>query len=640
MKTNKFGFYFEKQGLSGDEGPIDPAQQYFEGSHADHAVVRETGQNTLDNRGKDAVGPIRMVFELATMNTQEIPGIEGLRKHLEAVAEQTESQQGHDRMVKAAALSKKETVSVLRISDYNTTGLTGSEALASRGSPISRLTRGKGGSSDDERGGSFGIGSAVGPMASDLCTVIYTSVPEDTRDSVMAGYTRLATHSLNETSYRAEGYFTRLDCEDDFEYQRPAPKIGQFSERTEPGTDIYILGYRMTEKDPELERVRDAMIDNFMAAIKESHLVVEGIAPGNHWTLDAETLPKFASGLSEANAFYQALQDPRPAEATIKSAGKVRLYINIDDRLEKKLHTITMRAPLMKIDTFKHNSISAKYAAVLVCDSTEGNKYLRQLEPPQHHEWDVARDPKNGRKALHDLKKFVRESLKARISTEIGDEVTIDGLSRFLPTENMPTDAKGKPAIPTSKPTEEGAETESSSVTGSSTHQKPVPTPSGKKVKVKVSRPAKGDGEEETEQSKHKGGTTKRHGKKPGLPGEGQEGEGNSRIQGQALSFRSWSAQSDRGDASLMTLAIKAEKTETGDLELMALGAGGDPEEGYNLPILRAVQYLPDLPDLPKESIDIKFSGNTLKNLKLEGGQMTRIDIYMPVGERYRLGVA
>ena len=61
METKNYGFHFEEQGLSGEEGPIDPSQQYFEGSHADHAVVRETTQNTLDNPAKDASGPIRMV---------------------------------------------------------------------------------------------------------------------------------------------------------------------------------------------------------------------------------------------------------------------------------------------------------------------------------------------------------------------------------------------------------------------------------------------------------------------------------------------------------------------------------------------------------------------------------------------------
>ena len=634
MTSKEYGFHFEKQGLSGEEGPIDPAQQYFEGSHADHAVARETVQNTLDNPGKNYDGPIRMVFELSTMNTNDIPGIAGLREHLDAVAEQTGNQQGHDRMVRAAALAKDMTISVLRISDYNTTGLTGSEALASKGSPISRLTRGKGGSSDDERGGSFGIGSAVGPMASDLCTVLYTSIPEDSSESVVAGYTRLATHTLNNISFRAEGYFTRLDCEDDFEYQRPAPGIGSFSERTEPGTDIYILGYRMAEKDPKLERVRDAIIENFMAAIKEGRLVVEGIVPGNHWTLDDKTLSGFTKGYPEAHAFYQALQDPNPAEKDIKNVGRVKLFINIDDSLEKKMHTITMRRPLMKIDTFKHNSISAKYAAVLVCDSPEGNKYLRQLEPPQHHEWDAAREPKSGKKVISDLKAFVRESLKERITTETGDEVKIDGLARFLPTENVESDVSGEPAIPTSEPTEEGTETESSTVAGKPAQQKPTPASSGKKVSVKIRTPATGNGEKEAEQGKTRGGAKKRSSGKTGIPGKGDNGEGASRIRGHDVTFRSWSTHNGHETASVTALAIKAEKSETGDLELLALGPGGDPEKDYKLPISRAVLHQFGKP------VDIEYSGNTLKNLTLEGGQLTRIDIYMPVGERYRLGVA
>ncbi len=85
MKIDNFGFYFEKQGKSGYQGPIDPAQQYFEGSHADHAVVRETIQNTLDNPSENAEGPIRMEFELATIRTGDIPGIVKLREHLNAV---------------------------------------------------------------------------------------------------------------------------------------------------------------------------------------------------------------------------------------------------------------------------------------------------------------------------------------------------------------------------------------------------------------------------------------------------------------------------------------------------------------------------------------------------------------------------
>lgn len=630
MMIDNYGFYFEKQGRSGEEGPIDPAQQYFEGSHADHAVVRETIQNTLDNPRKNLEGPIRMEFELTTMRTDDIPGIERLRDHLIAAAAQTEKQQGNERMVKAAKLAMQDEIHVLRISDYNTTGLTGGEKLADRGSPLSRLTRGKGGSSDDDRGGSFGIGSAAGPSASELCTVFYTSLPEDTGNSVMAGYTRLATHELDGISYRAEGYFTRLNLEDDFEYFRPALKFGPFSQRSETGTDIYILGYRMAGSDSELERIRDAVIDNFMVAIDRGRLIVDGIAQGNRWSLTADTLKGFAQRRPETHAFYMALKDDEPAEKIIKQVGKVQLYINIDDSLEKKLHTVTMRVPLMKIDTFKHNSISAKYAAVLICDSVEGNKYLRNLEPPQHHIWDAARDPENGASVIRDLKAFVRNALKERVADEVGDVVEIDGLSRFLPTDSVSDAAMGDAAVPSSKPDLAGTDIESSTVTGNPKSSKPGVTERGRKVRVKIHPSATSDGDEDTDRGIESGGEGRRKKKGGDLSGTGEDGEGTSRIRGRELSFRSWSAPNVDNSTAVISLAITAAKDESGDLKLVALGPGGDPEKDYMLSISRVV--------LHDSGNDIDFSDNTLKNLSLKAGRMTRIDVHVPTGERYRLG--
>ncbi|NLD20934.1 MAG: hypothetical protein GX664_00350 [Bacteroidales bacterium] len=99
------------------------------------------------------------------------------------------------------------------------------------------------------------------------------------------------------------------------------------------------------------------------------------------------------------------------------------------------------------------------------------------------------------------------------------------------------------------------------------------------------------------------------------------------------MSFRSWRTQSESNDYSVTALAITAKKSEVGDLELLALGAGGNPEQDYQLPILRAVIHLSDGEN------DIEVSGNILKNLTLEGGEVTRVDIFMPAGERYRLGV-
>ena len=391
MTNSGFGFYFQEAGLAATQGAIAPAEQYFEGSRAEVSVVRETGQNSLD--AVDGDGPVRMEFELREMPAEVIPGIQGLREHLEQVEKVTRGTQGHDRMETALELAHGDTVSVLRISDFGTKGLEGSESVNAPTSPLSALTRGAGISANDgTRGGSFGIGSAVGPMASDLCTVFYTSLPRGQSDVVLAGYSRLASHKGADGTWRVgDGFFTDRSDPSDFKYQRRPPAFGPFEPRTQPGTDIFIVGYRKAGDDPQLHNIRDAFVDNFMVAIHREHLLVTGKGHEEEWRLDTKTLATYADARRESLAFYQAILDPEPAVITSSRFGEVCLYINVDPTLSKTLHTITMRRPLMKIDTFRHTSIPAKYAAILICADPKGNKLLRELEPPQHDGWDGGR---------------------------------------------------------------------------------------------------------------------------------------------------------------------------------------------------------------------------------------------------------
>ncbi|WP_461538562.1 hypothetical protein [Spongorhabdus nitratireducens] len=617
MTTIEYGFVFPDRRGSNPEGPNDPTQKLFTNLNPIAALVREALQNSTDNPGKHADGPIRVVFELEAMSTKDIPDVGGLSEHVEAVVKQTTELMGHKKMVTASNFLKKQTLPVLRYSDYHTTGLQGNE-----NEDYSQITRatlgGTGISLDDGRGsgGAGGVGSIVGISASDVCTVLYSSIPEDTHESVFTGYARYASHTLNGAKFQAGGSFKKLNNKNT-EYLRPAPKIGPFSERTEPGTDMFILGYRWAQEDPELKDLRDHIIDNFMVKIAKGHLVVEGIAYGKkHWVLDADTLPGYTRKSQKAHAFYQALQDPDPVEKIIKNVGMVRLYINMDDSLDAKLHTITMRAPLMKIDTFKHNVITAKYAAILICDSPEGNKYLRQLEPPAHDKWDVEDGPADGKKVIKDLKRFVRDALTKKVTAEVGEKVEIKGLPRFLPMTSVTAGTGGKPSGDVPKHDETGPETESSTVSGMPIQQKPT-------VTTTIIRPPIA-------------GVYEKFGdeKKPKEKGEVTEDKESSLIQKQDISFRSWSSSNQCNDSSITALAITADKTKTGDLKLVALGPEGKPEKSFSLSISRAVLHCSE------QLVDIEFSGNILKNLTLKGGQRTRIDIYMPAGERYRLGVA
>ena len=631
MSQTGFGFYFERAGLAAAQGAIAPAEQYFEGSRAEVSVVRETGQNSLD--AVEGHGPVRMEFELGEMPTDSIPGIEVLRDHLAQVEEATRRTQGHGRMEAALNLADEETVSVLRISDFGTTGLGGSESLSDPMSPLSALTRGAGISANDgSRGGSFGIGSAVGPMASDLCTVFYTSLPRGKSEIVFAGYSRLASHRDDDGILRVgDGFFTDFSVTNDFRYLRNPGPFGPFKSRTEPGTDIFIVGYRKADEDPCLHNIRDAFIDNFMMAIHHGRLEVSGKGRDQEWHLDAQTLGTYANTRQESLAFYRAILDPEPVRHTSERFGEVRLYINVDPALAKTLHTITMRRPLMRIDEFRHTSIPAKYAAVLVCADPKGNKLLRELEPPQHDRWDGGRAP-GGQAAVKELKNFVRQALKERVRDTVGEIVEIKGLARYLPSDAFTVQEEGYPARPGLG---DGSVDESATVQGDPHPSSRPKTQPHKNVPVTVQRPARSSntGGDPATKGRNAGGAGKRGSGGGDLPGNGKPGKGRSRISADQVRFRSWSAPSPTQGRTTLQVALTAQDDFEGDIELITLGAGGAPEPGYELPVLSARMVV----DGTRESVE--WEGNLFKAVKLVGGWTTRLEIELEAGHRYRLDV-
>lgn len=642
MTESSFGFHFAKTGLVAAQGAVNPSEQYFEGSGAERSIVRETGQNSLDAVAEDG-GQVRMEFELATMPTGHIPGIAELRKHLAWVERDTREAQGHDRMKRALDLSAMETVTVLRISDFGTKGLQGSESQYAPPSPLSALTRSAGVSANDgKRGGSFGIGSAVGPMASDLSTVFYTSMPQGTVEVVVAGHSRLASHMDSDGSPRAgDGFYIDRSVTDDFSYLRtrdPFP-FGPFAPRTEPGTDIFIIGYRKAYDDPDLNNIRNAFIDSFMMAIHAGRLVVSGVGKNGSWHLDSQSLATYAEERWESRAYYGAITDPSPVVKELPRFGEVALYINVDPRLPKTLYTATMRRPLMQIDTFQHRSIPAKYAAVLVCADSKGNTLLRDLEGPQHNHWDPARKA-GGNAALRELKGFVKDALKDRVQDRVGDVIKIKGLARFLPSPEPDLPSNGRRAPGTDRAGRpdlgEGTAHESATVQGEPGNSSQSPVQQAKSVEVKVRNSARStdqpDGEPVT-RGKNASGPGKHSSAGGGMAGRGAQGDGRSRISAGDVTFRSWSAASRISGRTTLQVALSSANDITGDVELVTLGAGGTPEEDYKLPILAARAIVDGIPQ------ELTWEGNVFKDVKVREGRPTRLEVEIEAGRRYRLDV-
>ncbi|MGY4857711.1 hypothetical protein [Cryobacterium sp. AP23] len=624
MTKPQYDFYFEMAGRSATQGAIAPAEQFFEGSLAETSLARETGQNSIDARS--GPGAVAMRFELADVATSDLPGIVNLSEHIAWVEKETRGSQGHARMLNALETIRKPTIPVLRISDYGTTGLTGSESRNENSSSLSALTRGAGISANDgTRGGSFGIGSAVGPMSSSMCTVLYTSLPGNRKDVVFAGHSRLASHRDSRGDWRqGEGFFTDTAIDEDFSYLRNPEQIGNFSVRAEPGTDVYILGYRNAEEDPQLENIKEAFLSHFLVAIHRGQLEVEGVGRDSTWQLNTTTLERFSNANSDTTAFYRAICDPNPVTADSNRFGRLALYVNVDDSLDKSLHTVTMRKPLIKIDTFKHTSIPAKYAAILECSDEIGNKFLRDLEPPQHDRWDPGRG-QDGALALAELKSFVRDGLRARVGEQLGDTIEIKGLSRYLPAPSLIVSHNDEGSVPAG---DDGESRESATVHGSANEPFTASLNARKSVNVHVQTPGTGTGVTPTARGKNRGGQGKRKSHGIGLPGAGTSGDGRAVINSGNVRFRSWSDQN-----SVLHIVLTANDDVQGDLELVALGQGGSVESDYLLPINDVILAEPNAPQT------IAWSGNVLQDLALQANTPTHLRLTLNSDHRYRLDV-
>ncbi|WP_404383539.1 hypothetical protein LL946_00100 [Knoellia locipacati] len=629
MTSPEFGFFFEEAGRSGYEGPNNPSAEYFTGREPSEAIARELIQNALDARLNGST--VRVNFHLSQVQTSEIPGIDGLRTAMRAALTDAETLQGVGGLKDALAVANEESVWVLAISDHGTKGLTGSESIDDEKSPLSILTRGTGASAgEDGRGGSFGIGSAVGPMASRMSTVFYRTLRRDDRDIVATGYTRLATHHSNGVRRRGEGFYTRLHAQD-FEYPRNQIMFPEFPLRQEPGTDVFVLAYRDAEYDAMLHRVRRAVASNFFAAVSERKLEVNGTSPSGSWTLDSDTLlstlQEDENLRSETLPFYRALQDEKPTVGLHPALGEYRLYLYEDSDLNKAMGTMTMRQPLMRIDTFVHR-IPRAYAAVLVCDADSGNELLRGIEPPEHTKWN-SHGPRSNAAIVRHLKDFTRDALRERLGVQSSETARVKGLEKFLPLVS-PTAGEG---TGTGKPAdaEDSTDLESGKRVGMTLATYEVPADQQKSFRASVRRPAIADQDADSPIHKGKdagGAGEDRQGRGGDMTGTGAQGEGTSRIHAGSVKFRSFQPQGSEYSVLVLRTGVDAE----GDLPLATLGSDGG-EEANDLSIARA--FLVDGLDRK----ELESDGLTLKNVAILAGTANRIEVSFNTGRAYRLAV-
>lgn len=415
------------------------------------SLTREICQNSLDAKLEENK-PVRVAFKVLKKKTSSIQGIDELRKDIVKKAKkQWPNEANTQRMLqRMEEVLNQEYLDILKISDYNTTGLLKNnwESLIDQvGSSVKK---------DSSSAGSFGIGKGAPFAVSDLRMVFYNTVAEEQNRSI--GVMKFVSFKEGDKITQGTGYLGKNG-------KQPLEKNVTFDDdiREESGTDIYIIGINKDIFEDWESQIKYSLVDNFLYSFYKQKLVVDiNNFEVNFSTIDEiiaeiKANKKLTKRYTNVLSYYGVLKDEehdvfpliglekygiQPGEATLIASKNV----------ESNRRVLMTRSAGMKIYEQKNISGTLKFSGIFYADGRNINDFLKQVENPNHDKWSADRysdDPKFAKNLLKDLRKFIRESINQKYKEKIEDEVDAFGVSEFLPDDI--NDLKGKEGLSNQK---------------------------------------------------------------------------------------------------------------------------------------------------------------------------------------------
>lgn len=408
------------------------------------SLARELCQNSIDARKKNAKGPVKVEFKSFVIKREQIPQIENIEQQIIACKDTWASNKKiFEQLEKMYEQIQKETICCLRISDFNTKGLVG--VSGGDDTPWHYMIHGSGLSNKSATsGGSKGIGKFATFVTSQFNTVFYSTITEN-KEKGYQGICKLCSAKQEGTTEKTIGigyYGSSIKNE---------PILGEFNLDKEykrsgkTGTDIFILGF----KNPSGWKadIISKILESFISAIvfEDLEVIVDGIV------LNKENLKSIVYDESLINkssrktiiSQYLLLTDEENRYEDIidfNELGKARLYLMEFDHEHEHLATngcVMIRYPLMKIrDIEKITSLAC--SAMCIVEDNKLNAILRNVENPQHTNWEFNRIEDDHQRAevrgiykrlLDEIRRLITEHL----ATSDNFQTDVEGAGNFIP---------------------------------------------------------------------------------------------------------------------------------------------------------------------------------------------------------------
>jgi hypothetical protein len=209
--------------------------------------------------------------------------------------------------------------------------------------------------------------------------------------------------------------------------------------RNEIGTSIFIVAYRHLGGGDWAEAFIREAVENFWPAIHRGSLVFQ---IGDR-RVDSTTLPALMARFSGdpdfiSRFYYRAVanENHREWHTTLPGLGSCRLYLVAGDTTYPKKVCMTRQIGMVIYAAQRFRSYRP-FAGLFICDSHEGNAYLRKLEPPRHDEWNASRaeDVPEAKRFLQNVRNWINQCLRELNPDEDAREADVPELNRYLPDE-------------------------------------------------------------------------------------------------------------------------------------------------------------------------------------------------------------
>lgn len=437
-----YNFPYNNGGIIG--GINDSGIETFKGTPI-YSITKETIQNALDAKSKNSKEPIKVEFKSSDIDKNKFP----FRGQFESILKNCTEYWKNDNktmnfLEKALNVLSQDTISVIEIADYNTTGLKGAKEKVS--SPFNNLVKSSGVSNkSDDAGGSFGIGKNAPYTCSSFRTVLYSTLDE--QDVLAAqGVAKLVTHKQDNRDTQGTGFLgiTEKDPYEDI-INRPfidsevMENLDEIFIRKEVGTSLFVMGFE--KDDTWKEDIIKATIDFYMMAILEEKLevLVQDIVI-NKDTIESIIEEYFTEDTSLLTlSYYKAIvgkgENTHFKEDDFKGMGKIKLYLLLDENLPKKVAYI--RSNGMKIIDKDRFRVTQQFAGVLYFEGKEINKFIRSLENPSHDKIEYKRHERStyAKGLLADLSAWIRDIVKSLEVNEGKNIIDVEGIGEYLPDD-------------------------------------------------------------------------------------------------------------------------------------------------------------------------------------------------------------